>query len=780
MALLKDLPEYKTDCTLLGDGTCFRKEIRDTVKAKSSSGSNRIKNVKLRLDVDITELHSWITRSEAVLQSPEFAIYRKEGNFSDLKEKVNAIEREKAEKFRKLQDASRSAQALVEQMVNEGINADSIKQASEQLNSRWIEFCQLLSERLNWLEYQNNIITFYNQLQQLEQMTTTAENWLKTQPTATSDPTAIKSQLKICKDEVNRLSALQPQIERLKIQSVALKEKGQGPMFLDADFVAFTNHFNQVFVDVQAKEKELQTIFDTLPPIRYQETMSTIRTWIQQSETKLSIHQLSVTDYEIMEQRLEELQALQSSLQEQESGLNYLSTTVKEMSKKAPSEISRKYQSEFEEMEGRWKKLSSQLVEHCQKLDDQMNKLRKIQVILFDLLSNHIKTLRKWMAEVDVFLKEEWPALGDSEILKKQLKQCRLLVNDIQTIQPSLNSVNEGGQKIKHEAEPEFASRLEAELRELNAQWDYVCQQVYDRKEALKGGLDKTISLQKDLSEMHEWMTQAEEEYLERDFEYKTPDELQTAVEEMKRAKEEAQQKETKVKLLTESVNSVIAQAPPVAQEALKKELDTLTTNYQWLCTRLNGKCKTLEEVWACWHELLSYLEKANKWLNEVELKLKTTENVPGGAEEISEVLDSLENLMQHSEDNPNQIRILAQTLTDGGVMDELINEELETFNSRWRELHEEAVRRQKLLEQSIQSAQEIEKSLHLIQESLEVIDKQLAAYIADKVDAAQMPQEAQCEKQSQTRVAEDLTLATRHWLFLEKTHRVISSQGAG
>nr|CAA30057.1 unnamed protein product [Rattus norvegicus] len=29
-----------------------------------------------------------------------------------------AIAREKAEKFRKLQDASRSAQALVEQMVN--------------------------------------------------------------------------------------------------------------------------------------------------------------------------------------------------------------------------------------------------------------------------------------------------------------------------------------------------------------------------------------------------------------------------------------------------------------------------------------------------------------------------------------------------------------------------------------------------------------------------------------------------------------------------------------
>ncbi|XP_058515061.1 dystrophin isoform X1 [Ochotona princeps] len=726
--------------------------------------------IRKRLDVDITELHSWITRSEAVLQSPEFAIYRKEGNLSDLKEKVNAIEQEKAEKFRKLQDASRSAQALAEQMVNEGVNADSIKQASEQLNSRWMEFCQLLSDRLHWLEYQNSIITFYNQLQQLEQMITTAENWLKNQPTTASEPAAIKSQLKMCKDEVNRLSALQSQIERLKSQSIALKEKGQGPMFLDADFVAFTNHFNQVFADVKAKEKELQTIFDTLPPTRYQETMSTIRMWLQQSEPKLSVPQLSVTEYEIMGQRLGELQALQSSLQEQQSGLTYLSTTVKEMTKKAPSEIGQKYLSEFEEIEARWKKLSSQLVDHCQKLEEQMSKLRKIE--------NHIKTLKKWMAEVDVFLKEEWPALGDSEILKKQLKQCRLLVNDIQTIQPSLNSVNESGQKIKNEAESEFASRLETELKELNSQWDDMCQQVYARKDALKGGLDKTVSLQKDLSEMHEWMTQAEEEYLERDFEYKTPDELQTAVEEMKRAKEEAQQKESKVKLLTESVNSVIAQAPPAAQEALQKELETLTTNYHWLCTRLNGKCKTLEEVWACWHELLSYLEKANKWLSEVEIKLKTMETLPGGAEEISEVLDSLDNLMQHSEDNPNQIRILAQTLTDGGVMDELINEELETFNSRWRELHEEAVRRQKLLEQSIQSAQEIEKSLHLIQESLEFIDKQLAAYIADKVDAAQMPQEAQKIQSDLTSHEISLEEMKKHNQGKEAAQRVLTQIG--
>ncbi|XP_042722576.1 dystrophin isoform X11 [Lagopus leucura] len=692
--------------------------------------------IRKRFDSDTTELHSWMTRSEAVLQSPEFAIYRKEGNLSDLRERVNAIQREKPEKYRKLQDASRSAEALVEQMVNEGLNADNIRQASEQLKSRWIEFCQLLSERLAWLEYQNSIIDFYSQLQQLEQTAITAENWLKAQPTPATDPATVKIQLEKCKDEIIRMSTLQPQIERLKAQSRALKEKEGSPVFLDADLAAFTSHFKQILADMHTREKQLQTIFDSLPPARYKDTVTTILSWIQQSETKVSVPPVAVAEYEIMEQRLLELKALQSSLQEQQKGLNYLNTTVEDLSRKAPAEVSQKYRSEVELIVGRWKKLSSQLVEHCQKLEDLMTKLQRFQ--------NDTKTLKKWMAEVDVFLKEEWPALGDSEALEKQLEQCTALVNDIQTIQPSLNSVNEIGKKMKREAEPEFASRIATELKDLNAQWEHICQQAHAKKAALKGGLDKTVSLRKDLSEMHEWITQAEEEYLERDFEYKTPDELQKAVEELKRAKEETMQKEVKVKLITDSVNNFIAKAPPAANEALKKELDVLITSYQRLCSRLNGKCKTLEEVWACWHELLSYLDAENKWLNEVELKLKATENIQGGAEEISESLDSLERLMRHPEDNRNQIRELAQTLTDGGILDELINEKLEKFNTRWEELQQEAVRRQKSLEQSIQSAQETDKTLRLIQESLAAIDKQLTAYTADRVDAAQVPQEAQ------------------------------------
>lgn len=44
-----------------------------------------------------------------------------------------------------------------------------------------------------------------------------------------------------------------------------------------------------------------------MPPAHYKETMNTILVWIQQSETKLSMPQVAVAEYETMEQRLRDL-----------------------------------------------------------------------------------------------------------------------------------------------------------------------------------------------------------------------------------------------------------------------------------------------------------------------------------------------------------------------------------------------------------------------------------------------------------------------------------------
>uniref|UniRef100_A0A670ITU7 Utrophin n=1 Tax=Podarcis muralis TaxID=64176 RepID=A0A670ITU7_PODMU len=266
--------------------------------------------------------------------------------------------------------------------------------------------------------------------------------------------------------------------------------------------------------------------------------------------------------------------------------------------------------------------------------------------------------------------------------------------------------------------------------------------EIISQKNQLSESQEKAVNLKKDLTEMQEWMTQAEEEYLERDFEYKSPDELENAVDEMKRAKEDVLQKEVRVKILKDNIKMLAAKLPSGGQD-LTTELNLVLENYQLLCNRIRGKCHTLEEVWSCWIELLHYLDLETAWLNTLEERMKTTENLPDKVDAVNEALESLESVLRHPTDNRTQIRELGQTLIDGGILDEIISEKLEAFNARYEELSH-AVSRQICLEQQLQTMRETEHMLQVLQESLKDLDRQLTSYLTDRIDAFQMPQEAQ------------------------------------
>lgn len=57
-------------------------------------------------------------------------------------------------------------------------------------------------------------------------------------------------------------------------------------------------------------------------------------------------------------------------------------------------------------------------------------------------------------------------------------------------------------------------------------------------------------------------------------------------------------------------------------------------------CKDLMCLCGRLQEVWACWCELLAYLEQENLFLDQLEQKLDETENLHEGTEELQEALE--------------------------------------------------------------------------------------------------------------------------------------------
>ncbi|NXS37766.1 UTRO protein, partial [Pomatostomus ruficeps] len=149
-------------------------------------------------------------------------------------------------------------------------------------------------------------------------------------------------------------------------------------------------------------------------------------------------------------------------------------------------------------------------------------------------------------------------------------------------------------------------------------------------------------------------------------------------------------------------------------------------------------------EVWSCWIELLQYLDLETAWLNNLEEKVQMTGNLPDKLDAVNDALESLESVLRHPADNRTQIRELGQTLIDGGILDDIISEKLEAFNARYEELSHLAVSRQIALEQQLQTMRETDHMLQVLQESLGDLDRQLTSYLTDRIDAFQMPQEAQ------------------------------------
>uniref|UniRef100_UPI00398F1E82 utrophin-like isoform X2 n=1 Tax=Pristiophorus japonicus TaxID=55135 RepID=UPI00398F1E82 len=379
-----------------------------------------------------------------------------------------------------------------------------------------------------------------------------------------------------------------------------------------------------------------------------------------------------------------------------------------------------------------------------------MAKLRNDSQLLQDMVSKlqhfekNADALEKWMDRAETFLSKETVTLGNQEGLQQQVEQCKKFVNEIQNIQSNLTSMNETQESLKKQPVPAISNSVASRMHDCRTRWEKVSNQIMSQQVRLSEGQEKTSNLRKDLVEMREWTTQAEEEYLERDFEYKSPGELETALEEMKRAKEEVLQKEVRVKILKDNINTVLKKVPPSDQELMSRDLHTVLENYKRLCDRIERKYLTLKEVWSCWCELLHYLDLENNWLKKLEERLYTTENVSDNTEAVGEVLESLESVLRHPADNRTQIRELGQTLIDGGILDELISEKLEVFNARYEELSHQAVSKQISLEQHLQMSQENEQRMHDLQESLGQLDKQLTSYLTDRIDALQMPQEAQ------------------------------------
>uniref|UniRef100_A0A8C3TBK2 Utrophin n=1 Tax=Chelydra serpentina TaxID=8475 RepID=A0A8C3TBK2_CHESE len=563
-------------------------------------------------------------------------------------------------------------------------------------------------------------------------------------------------------------------------------------------------------VDSMDRQARLHDVLMELQKTQLQQ----LSDWLTVTEERIQKmeSQTLAEDLESLQKQMEVHKGLQNDLEIEQVKVNSLTHMVVIVDENNGESATAVLEEKLQRLGERWTAV-------CHWTEERWIKLQDVQILWQELVEEQC-LLKAWLTEKEEALnKVQTRNFRDQTELSVNVRKLAILKEDMGMKRHMLDQLSEVGQDVAQLLGNNRASnKIDSDLEELTQRWDSLVQKLEDfsnqvisqktdtemisvkeqvmvkqsrqelppppppkkrqipvdiaivsQKNRLSESQEKTVNLKKDLAEMQEWMTQAEEEYLERDFEYKSPEELENAVEEMKRAKEDVLQKEVRVKILKDNIKVLAAKVPSGGQH-LTSELNIVLENYQLLCNRIRGKCHTLEEVWSCWVELLQYLDLETSWLNSLEERVQSTENLPDKLNAVNEALESLESVLRHPADNRTQIRELGQTLIDGGILDDIISEKLEAFNARYEELSHLAVSRQIALEQQLQTMRENDHMLQVLQENLAELDRQLASYLTDRIDAFQMPQEAQ-------KIQAEITLHESTLEELKKNARSLASR---
>ncbi|XP_059697731.1 utrophin isoform X2 [Haemorhous mexicanus] len=687
---------------------------------------------KKKFDAESTELLNWISKSKSAIQAADIKEYKKMRETSRMKEKLKVIEKERAEKSQMLDELKRSGHILLDQMGKEGLPAVDVKSVMEKILSGWKDVVQNLEEVARKIKYQEDINAYLKEMNELEKTLIEKDDWLKKASSSASQSSAV---LKDLCQELTHLVSLSPQLEHLKATCKTLTSQPMSPGFIQENLSGFLDHFKLTCQKLEERHQQLKKEEERQPSREYVESLQQLKDALSELEGKQHCIASGLSEPSKVESALQQAKTVYETLEAQKPRVDKLAEETKALEKHASSDIKNTYVQEFKDVQGRWDKLKLKISKDAKLLEEIMPKLR--------IFETDSKVVQKWMDGVKDFLMTEKAVQGDTEGLQRQLDQCTMFINEMETIEPSLKEMKEVEAALRAQPIVSINTWTKSRLVDCQTQWEKLSKQIISQKNRLSESQEKAVNLKKDLAEMQEWMTQAEEEYLEKDFEYKSPEELENAVEEMKRAKEDVLQKEVRVKILKDNIKMLATKVPSSGQD-LATELNVVLENYQLLCNRIRGKCHTLEEVWSCWIELLQYLDLETAWLNNLEERVQMTGNLPDKLDAVNDALESLESVLRHPADNRTQIRELGQTLIDGGILDDIISEKLEAFNARYEELSHLAVSRQIALEQQLQTMRETDHMLQVLQESLGDLDRQLTSYLTDRIDAFQMPQEAQ------------------------------------
>ncbi|XP_070851006.1 microtubule-actin cross-linking factor 1 isoform X31 [Drosophila suzukii] len=650
----------------------------------------------------------------------------------------------------KRQDAFSAVQRAANDVIAKAGNKSDpavrdIKAKLEKLNNLWNDVQNATKKRGSSLDDILSVAEpFWKQLNSVMKTLKDLEETLSCQEPPAAQPQDIKKQQVALQEIRHEIDQTKPEVEQVRRHGSNLMN-----MCGEPDKPEVKKHIEDLdnawdnITALYAKREE--NLIDAMEKaMEFHETLQNLLKFLTKAEDKFAHLGAVGSDIDAVKRQIEQLKSFKDEVDPHMVEVEALNRVLKrqavELTERTSPEQAASIREPLSVVNRRWEALLRGMVERQKQLEHALLHLGQFQHALNELLV--------WINKTDGTLDQLKPIPGDPQLLEVELAKLKVLANDIQAHQNSVDTLNDAGrQLIETEKGSVEASTTQEKLRKLNNEWKQLLQKASDRQheleEALReahgyiaevqdilgwlGDVDAVIGASKPVGGLPETATEQLERFMEV---YNELDENRPKVETIQAQGQEYIKRQNQMK---------------VSSSNLQHTLRTLKQRWDAVVSRASDKKIKLEIALKEATEFHDTLQAFVEWLTQAEKLLSNAEPVSRVLETIQAQMEEHKVLQKDVSTHREAMLLLDKKGTHLKYFSQkqdviLIKNLLVSVQHRWERVVSKAAERTRALDHGYKEAREFNDAwsgmMQYLQETEQVLDQ-----IIEEATASKEPQ---------------------------------------
>ncbi|KAI0987213.1 hypothetical protein GJ496_006771 [Pomphorhynchus laevis] len=313
-------------------------------------------------------------------------------------------------------------------------------------------------------------------------------------------------------------------------------------------------------------------------------------------------------------------------------------------------------------------------------------------------------------------------------MLQSQIHKANDLLDEAKSSQSNIDSLSESAREISRHACHDLTSRLREDGDSIARQWSDIVSRIKDYTIKLEQALRRNRGFEDHIQELEIWISDKNREVPTDDNPIYYAEQISERLAKFQHIRNEISRKEQTLNSLVEESKPVLTSASSGTAKELTDDIDKLLSNFNNLTRKLDQKIKNHEEIQHIYNDLKDLMDDESEWLKQ--LQMETFSSIGAGAtslDDASRELDALERLVKnHPRNNRKRIRDLKKSLDSKRVVIPALGNQITQFEFRWDQLHEDALKRIQVLEESVIESKRTEQQTRKLQDWMNHVDELL------------------------------------------------------